>query len=423
MSALGLLLCALAATEEVPVDDAPQGYTPPDEAAHETLRLTGYVDVGFAKATGDGTSFAPNDNRIPSDYFADPFATAVNSRGDVASTDSSGHFTNGFLPRSVGLGSKPGFLLNTASVDVRFTPKSFPLFVFTRLQAMPRFVPGADATRFELQQAFARLTPFASQEFAVSLGRSDSVFGIEYLENEANFRLNITPSLIARYTTGQSLGLKVFYRYELPAAWSAISINAAASNGGTRVEALVPVDASLVGVPVGSARLGYELNRQKVQLKAGLSGLYGARNDQRSPNALQRAAGVDLRVTAFGVSFAGELLRLVDDHGPIAGKYTGQAVGDLASAFDVWGGWARLAWSLPWKGGALSSLTPYVRYDRRHGHFEGAPVLVTDRFTFGARVELFESVALKAEYVVNRELSGAASVNNNVLTSSAVFTW
>ena len=34
-------------------------------------------------------------------------------------------------------------------------------------------------------------------------------------ENEANLRTGITPSLIARYTTGQSLGAKAFYRMQL----------------------------------------------------------------------------------------------------------------------------------------------------------------------------------------------------------------
>ena len=73
---------------------------------------------------------------------------------------------------------------------------------------MPRFLSTGDATRVELQQAFGRLTPFSSHEFAVSVGKFDSVFGIEYLENEANLRTGITPSLIARYTTGTPLGVK-----------------------------------------------------------------------------------------------------------------------------------------------------------------------------------------------------------------------
>ena len=42
---------------------------------------------------------------------------------------------------------------------------------------------------------------------------------------EANIRTGITPSLIARYTTGHSLGVKAFYRVQLAPLWSAISLN------------------------------------------------------------------------------------------------------------------------------------------------------------------------------------------------------
>ena len=262
---LTLIATGASGEEEDPGDNGSDGFTPSEAVAHETLRLTGYVDVGFAVAEGNGSSFAPFDIRLPADYGVDAFATAVNSRGDVASTDSRGLFTNGFLPRSVGIGNRPSFLLNTASVDLRFSPASIPLFVFARLQLMPRFLHTGDATRVDLQQAFGRLSPFTSHEFAVSLGKFDSVFGIEYLENEANLRTGITPSLIARYTTGQSVGLKAFYRLQFPELWSALSLNAAATTSGARVEALSTPHQSLTGVPVGSARLGYELNlRQEI---------------------------------------------------------------------------------------------------------------------------------------------------------------
>ncbi len=410
-------------TVEVPEDAMPEGYSPAEEAAHETLRLTGYVDVGFAVAGGNGSSFLDGDTRLPLDYGVDAFAPAVNARGDVASTDARGRFTNGFLPRSVAIGPRPSFLLNTASVDLRFTPRSAPLFVFVRAQLMPRWNTGGDQTRVELQQAFGRVTPLSSQEFAVSLGRFDSVFGIEYLENEANLRTGVTPSLIARYTTGQSLGAKVFYRVQLPALWSAVSVNAAATNAGTRVEALVPVDASLTGVPVGSARLGYELNLQHLQVKAGVSGLAGPRNDQVSRGAKQLAAAADLRVTWAGLSFAGELLRLEDEHAPVAGKLTGQGPAELASAFEVWGGWARLAWTLPFRTEALTGATVYGRFDRRKARFEGYTWVVTERYTVGARVDLWDALALKAEVLLNAERGGAPPVDNDVFTTSAVFTW
>ncbi len=400
-----------------------EGYTPTDDSISDALKVAGYVDVGFAKAQGDGTSFPAGDTRSPADYGVDPFAPAVNSRGDVAGTPGD-RFTNGFLPRSVGIGGNPSFLLNTLSAELRFAPRTYPVFAFARVQLMPRFSgTGGDGTRVELQQAFGRFNPFSSQEFSISAGRFDSVFGIEYLETEANLRLGITPSLIARYTTGQSLGLKAFYRLELPSLWSGLSLNVAATNGGTRVEGLVPIDASLTGGPVGSARLGYELNLTGLQLKLGASGLYGPRNDQLSRGAMQRAVGGDLRLLWKGVQLAGELLSLHDDQSPIAAKLTGQGPAELASQFDVLGGWVRLGWTLPFKLEQLTGVTLYGRWDRRHGHFEGFPALDTDRFTLGVQLALYEAVLLKAEYLFNRELKGAPVVDNDVFTSSLVVTW
>ncbi|MBL8923677.1 MAG: hypothetical protein JNJ54_32785 [Myxococcaceae bacterium] len=407
----------------VPDDEVGGGYTPDEAQAHEPLRFTGYLDVGFAKATGNGSSFLANDRRAPLDYGSDPFAPAVNSRGEVASADPGGRFTNGFMPRSVGLGATPSFLLNTVSADVRFQPRAAPLFFFARVQVMPRLLPTGDVTRLELQQAFGRYSPFKTAELALFLGRFDSVFGIEYLENEANLRLGITPSLIARYTTGHGLGAKAFYRVQLPALWSALSLNVAATTNGTRIEALVPVSASLTGAVVGSARAGYELNLQKVQLKAGVSGLYGPRNDVRLGAARQLAVAGDVRVNAYGVSLAGELMHLVDERGPVAGKVTGTTTAELASRFVVTGGWVRAGYTLPWTSQAFTGATVYVRYDRRQGQFEGFPVLVTDRLTAGVRVDLWEVLALKAEVLLNRELAGAPDVANDVFTSSAVFTW
>lgn len=439
MRTLGLILAlaasgALAEEEEVvdvvPEDEATQGFTPDEAQAQEPVRFTGYLDVGFAKATGNGSSFLKDDRRVPLDYGNDAFAPAVNSRGEVASTDTQGRFSNGFLPRSVGIGSAPSFLLNTLSADLRVQPRNVPLFLFARLQVMPRLLPSGDVTRVELQQAFGRWSPFKAHELSVFLGRFDSVFGIEYLENEANLRLGITPSLTARYTTGHGLGAKALYRFHVPALWSAFSVNVAGTTNGTRIEALVPVSASLTGAVVGSARVGYELNLQKVQVKAGVSGLYGPRNDVRLGSAKQLAIAGDLRVNAFGFSLAGELTHLIDeplrdDKGTRAGaaKVTGMTTGELASGFQLLGGWARLGFTLPFTTPALTSATLYARYDRRHARFEGFTALQTDRLTVGARVDLWEVLALKVEVLLNRELVGAPNVDNDVFTSSAVFTW
>ena len=91
-------------------------------------------------------------------------------------------FVNGFLPRSVGIGGTPSFLLNTASVDFRYTSPELPVMVFSRLQLVPRLEGTGEPTRLFLEQAFGRIAPMKSAELAISVGKFDSVFGIEYLK-------------------------------------------------------------------------------------------------------------------------------------------------------------------------------------------------------------------------------------------------
>ena len=411
------------ADEEVTTENDSNGYTPPPEgpAAAPSVVLGGYVDVGFANAQGDGTSFPPGDTRLPADYGVDTFAPAVNSRGDVASIASGGRFTNGFLPHTVNIGGRPSFLINTVAADLKYTPPSTPLMIFTRVLALPRFGPSGDATRVIVEQAFGRVVPFDALELALAVGKFDSVFGIEYLDNEANIRTGITPSLIARYTTGQSVGAKLFYRLQLAPLWSALSINLAATNSGTFVDALQTPDISLTGVPVGSVRLGYELNLRRVQVKLGASGMYGVRNDQSDRGARQQAVGGDLRVALFGVYLNAEVIKVDEDTG--GPKLNDSGAFMLASEFHGRGFYAQLAYALTIDAGPLRKLTPYVRYEQRHAWFEGFTPITVARITGGLRVDLWESLILKAELLVNQELAGAPQVANNVTTVSAVYSW
>jgi hypothetical protein len=408
--------------EPAAVNDS-DGYTPPVEGAGapSPLSIDGYIDVGFAKAQGNGTSFAPNDQSVPADYGVDTFAPAVNSRGDVASTNANGRFVNGFLPRSVGIGGNASFLLNTLDVDLKYAPASAPVMVFSRVQLLPRFTGSGDDTRVYVEQAFGRFVPFDSQELALSVGKFDSVFGIEYLDNEANIRTGVTPSLVARYTTGQSIGAKLFYRIQIAPLQSALSLNVAGTNSGTFVEALQPPDASLSGELVGSGRLGYELNTRGVQAKLGASGMVGPRNDQADQDAHQKAYGFDGRVALYGLYVNAEYVHVSEgDGGP---KTTSQGNFPISSAFNMTGGYVQVAYALPWSAGALRKVSVYGRYDRRHAGFEGFTPITVDRFTGGVRVDLWEAVILKAEYLDNRELAGAPTVANNVFTSSLVYSW
>jgi hypothetical protein len=264
--------------------------------------------------------------------------------------------------------------------------------------------------------------PFDTHELAISVGKFDSVFGIEYLDNQAPIRTGITPSLAARYTTGQSIGAKVFYREQLGALWSAVSINAAVTNSGNMVESLQAPDGSVAGAPVFSARLGYELNLRAVQLKLGGSALRGPRNDQSDRFALQKMWGADVRFFTHGLALGGEIMWVDEDEGT-GPKITNLGTFPVASGFHARACWLQLAYALSVGAGPIDRVTPYVRYERRHAWFEGFMPITVDRITAGLRIDLWSSLALKGEILVNREEQGAPDVPNNVYTSSAVYQW
>ena len=400
-------------------DDLP-GYVPDLEPP--ALTIGGYVDIGFADAEGDGTSFHPDDRRLPLDYGTDSFASAVNSRGDVASRETGGRFTNAFLPRSAGIGGRPSFLLNTVDLDVQHAPRDSALLVFVRLQFLPRLTAAGSETRVLVEQAFGRVQPFSDHELMLFVGKLDSVFGIEYLENQAPLRTGVTPSLLARYTTGTALGAKLLYRLQLAPLLSAVSLNVAATNNAPFSDALQASEASLTGRPVLSARAGYELNLPGIQLKLGGSGMRGPRNDQADREALQRAWGADLRANAFGVSLSGEYLHLDQDQG-VGPKLTGAGPGFIASEFRVRGFWGQLAITAPWSFRVLRRTIVYGRGEQRRAWFEGFSAVKVRRFTVGARLDLWESLALKGELLLNREVDGAPDVDNDVWAASAVWSF
>jgi hypothetical protein len=430
-----------ALTDDAAAEIVPPEEPPPDEPVTgpspgvTPLVVTGYVDVGFAKAQGDGTSYPPNYTPptagAPVDYYVDTFAPMVNARGDVASNLPPPNTTvNGFSPRSAGIGGKPSFLLNTANVDLRYSATELPVMVFTRIQLVPRLYGpdvtdgqmSGDYTRLVVEQAFGKITPLKNAELAISVGKFDSVFGIEYLENQANFRVGVTPSLISRYTTGQSIGAKVFYRLQIIPASSAVSINVAATNNGTFVEPLQGSSRSLSGVPVGSMRLGYELNLERISLKLGASASYGPRNDQVEGSAAKQTLyGFDARLVVPTLTLSGELVH-VDEDAAGDQKVTGVAVFPMVTEFYAHGFYVQAAEELPLQI-APFRLTVYVRYDRRTAEFEGFTEITVDRITGGVNVGIGENVAVKAEYLVNREIVSAPTVDNNVFTSSVVWTW
>ncbi len=179
------------------------------------VTLHGHVDFGFFAAQGDGsgivrdtgnTIFPEYANQYGWVFLGDLLAPTVNSRGEVADLgDAAG------APRFDSIHSRgaPGFLLN--EVNLTANAGLSPQVLGT---ASVNFIPrtGRDfglGDFMEVDIAQVEWMPTASGKTSVFVGKFDSLIGIEYRDRKATQRFGITPSLLARYTTGTALGLKV----------------------------------------------------------------------------------------------------------------------------------------------------------------------------------------------------------------------
>ncbi|HEY5938093.1 MAG TPA: hypothetical protein VIU61_25760, partial [Kofleriaceae bacterium] len=177
------------------------------------VKLTGYGDIGLFATQGDGAGFRrdigyeqfPEHMGFGWVFYGDLLATQINSRGDVAdlgevpgvdrfdSVDSHGNLT--FLVNELnltvnaGLGAKALF-----SSSVNFTPRTGSEF---RL-----------GDSFDVDLVQVEWMPTSDGKTSIFVGKVDSVIGHEYKSRKAPQRFGITPSLLARYTTGTAVGLK-----------------------------------------------------------------------------------------------------------------------------------------------------------------------------------------------------------------------
>ena len=81
-----------------------------------------------------------------------------------------------------------------------------------------------------------------------------------------------------------------------------------------------------------------------MQVKLGVSGAYGPRNDQYDRAILQKEYGADLRVACLGVYLNAEYVHVDEGQGGI--KTTSAGVFPLSSEFSARGGYVQLAYAL-----------------------------------------------------------------------------
>jgi hypothetical protein len=257
--------------------------------------------------------------------------------------------------------------------------------------------------------------PTRSRRTSVFVGKMDSVIGIEYRERKASQRFGITPTLLARYTTGTPLGLKVRSKLGVN-DWFVFA--AAVTNGSSTIEQFHFYDEidSNAGKTV-SGRVSIAPVRA---LEIGVSGEYGAQDHALDSTEPLWFAGVDLQAHLGALELKGQWL-------------VGRGKGEGLAIYDD----PHRPFGLKLNNGAYLEgdlmLTPVVgllaRGELRDARvWLGAPgatgerIYITQgwRAVVGLRAAFNEHVILKAEYLRNGEYGGVPQIRDDVFTSSLV---
>jgi hypothetical protein len=375
-------------------------------------RLSGHVDLGFFVPLGndgqgvrrdDGHRFFPEHAAVGWVFYGDLLAPQVNSRGEAADL--------GDLPGaprfdSIDSNGNPSFLVNEVNLTV--TAALSPRLL---LGASANLVPRTGrefALGDFLDVDLAQLEWLPTDDGRLSLfaGKVESVLGHEYRTRKASRRFGVTPTLVARYTTGTALGVKG--RAKL--LGERLVVAAALTNGSFGSEQFHfhdELDAN-AGKTL-SGRVALRLPVGGLVAELGLSGQAGAQDAAPDGAGLLWLAGADLEVTS--VAFA---LRAQWMIGHAPGDETARAYRlELGSS-----GYLEATWlTTPWLG--LLARAELRDADVRLGD-ERLYVTRSWRAVAGVRLVLSPSLVLKGELLHNGEYGGVPSFPNDVLTTSLV---
>jgi hypothetical protein len=397
-----------------------------DVVLHRRSLVTvgGYIDFGFFAAQGDGTGIVQDPNSATSAYAAyhkqygwvflgDLLAPAVNSRGEPASL--------GNLPGvdrfdSINSGGAPGFIVNEVNMTLTAAIAESALAT-----ASVDFIPrsGFDfrlGDVFEVDLAQVEWMPGATRRTSIFAGKMESVLGIEYRERKAAQRFGITPSLIARYTTGTPLGVKV--RSKLGTDdW--FTFAAAVTNGSSTTEMFHFYDEvdSNAG-KTGSARLAVAPVRA---LELGVSGEYGPQDHDPYGAGALWFWGVDLQAHLGRLEVKGQFLQ-----GRGAGENGGRVYAAPQEPYGLRlnkGGYLEgdlmITSRLGLLGrGELRDALVWLGDPNALGGADRIYITKVWRATAGLRFAPNEHVVLKLEALHNGEYGGLPQIRDDVVTSS-----
>jgi hypothetical protein len=240
-------------------------------------------------------------------------------------------------------------------------------------------------------------------------GKFDSVIGFEYRSQEAPTRIEVTPSLICRYTCGYPIGLKARARW----LDDALTLNVAVTNGSHFSEGFPfydEVDSNHVKTLAG--RVSYQVIRG---FELGASGMLGAQDNQPRDDVYQWLFGFDMHYHQRHFVLRAEYVQGRADG---VTEPTSTWPCDETACIEFKGLYGLLGLRL------TNVVMPYLRGDWRDAlHEHGASFVYISklfRVTPGLRLDLTENLVLKAEYTFNRELGGIPQFPNDVFTSALV---
>jgi hypothetical protein len=388
--------------------------------------LGGYIDLGFFVPQGDGSGIVRDGGNVLFPQYSnygwvmvgDLLATAVNSRGEVADL---GTQATGATPRfdSVHSRGAPGFIANeinltltsglgetaVASASVNFVPRSGNNCDSSGAACNSAFSLG-DFVDVDIAQL--EWMPTKSQRTSFFVGKVDSVIGIEYRDRKAAQRFGITPSLIARYTTGTALGLK--FRHKMGPD-DLVVLAGAVTNGSFTTEQFhffneIDTNAG----KTASGRLSLH-PPAPFEVEIGLSGSWGSQDRARTSDQAMWFWGADLLARIGTVDVKAQYLR---------GKAPGNPLSDVYGLDLRGGGYLELNWMVTPLFGVLGR----GEYRDALVWLDADPALnrlyITKswRGTAGIRLAFSERIVFKAEYLRNGEYGGIPEIKNDIFTTS-----
>jgi hypothetical protein len=445
-----------AAPDEAPPDEAPEDETAEQENEREiaalkqevhdlrdvvagrtpSVTISGYGDFGFFVPEGTGVGYIQDVGPPAARYFpqyygryawvflGDILAPAINTRGEPADLGNPPGVTREDLVHSHGA---PSFIVNELNLKLDAALADNVIGVAS-VNFRPRTgINFSYGDAFDVDLVYLEWLVGRQRKTSVFVGKIEGVLGIEYRERKSNQRFGITPSLIARYTTGTPLGIKV--RSTLGTDdW--LILAGALTNGSSVIEPFFfydETDSNWGKTVSGRAAVTHPflVRGDVLRVEVGASGSYGAQDRALDIRYPMWFAGADLQASWRWWQLHAEFLR-------------GSADGEVGPPVDL----SHRVYGLRLNNGGYvelmnmftSMVGAIVRADLRDAYvWLGDPTLpqgadrlyITKswRLTVGARLVVNERIVIKAEALFNGEYGGVPPIPNDVFTTSLVMSY